>query len=99
MDLEKESSTIGSVNLEDDLERTLGELFEVVSALEAQPNNIPLLRRNVDLTKQAHMSEETQQALEMLVAVVGCPPCEWEARGRSLTHAQYLSPPLDLYLP
>ena len=72
----EEPSASGGASLEDSLERTLGELFEVVSALESQPNDVSLLRRNVDLTKRAQMSEETQQAMEMLVNVTGCPPCE-----------------------
>lgn len=76
MDTE-ESFAIAGTSLEDNLEGTLEELFEVVSALEAQPNDISLLRRNVDLTNRAHMSEENQQALEMLVKVVGCPPSVW----------------------
>jgi hypothetical protein len=70
----EEPSAVGDSRLDANLERTLQELFEVVSALEAQPNNVPLLRRNVELAKQAHMEEEAHQAMEMLVNVVGCPP-------------------------
>jgi hypothetical protein len=87
----EEPSAIDGPSLEDNLECILGELFEVVSALETQPNDVSLLRRNADLAKRAHMSEESQQAMEMLVNVIGCSPCEWAACG-------WLQPLLNLIL-
>lgn len=56
-----------------EMEETLQQLFEVVDKLGAEPSNVALLRRNVELAKKAQMVQEAAAGLEMLANNVGCP--------------------------
>ena len=55
-----------------EMEQTLQELFDVIDRLGAEPSNVPLLRRNVELAKKAQMTQEAAGGLEILANTVGC---------------------------
>ncbi len=54
-----------------DTDAALQELFSLVEALEAEPGNIPLLTRHLEVARRAGqgMEEQVQRGLELLLEV------------------------------